>query len=106
MRWCPGEIDFCERAAKAIDKAEAGLADHAMDWKDAALAAAMARLTGITDRDIMLSDVWELKSLALGSNQISDVSALGSLTRLEYLRLGGNQISDYSPVEFVPGLQH
>ena len=76
--------------------AEAGLADHAMDWRDAALAAAMAEETGITDRDIMLSDVWELDTLDLTSKEISDVTALAELRNLRYLSLNNNQISDIS----------
>ncbi len=36
--------------------------------------------------------------LSLGSNQISDVSPLASLTNLTTLELKGNQISDVSPL--------
>lgn len=80
----------------AVPWAEAGLVDHVMDWKDEGLAAAMARITGITDRDILLSDVWELTILNMGNSQISDISALAELTNLVTLRLERNQIGDIS----------
>lgn len=84
--------------------AEAGLADHVMDWGDEALAAGMAQLTGITDRDIMLSDVWELTSLRLVNYQISDISALAELGNLTDLTLGRNQISDISALNGLTNL--
>lgn len=114
-----------------IPWAEAGLEDHVMDWKDEALAAAMAQETGITDREIMLSDVWEMRSfepsnhgvevakdisdisalaeltnltgLVISSDNISDISVLASLTNLTQLRLNGQNISDISA---LAGLTH
>ena len=88
---------------------DAGLEDHVMDWKDENLEAAMLNVTGITEGDIMLSDVWEKKDFGLfglSSKEISDISALGGLTNLQHLSLKGNNISDYSPVDFVPNLSH
>lgn len=82
--------------------AEAGLEDHVMDWKDDALAAAMAEETGITDREIMLSDVWEMRSFEPSNHgvdiakDISDISALGELTNLTGLVISSDNISDIS----------
>lgn len=113
----------------SISWAGAGLADHVMDWRDEALAAAMANITGISDRDIMLSDVWELKSLwlsgyygisdvsalaeltnltslSLSQTGISDISALEALTNLNYLDLSGNNISDISALSELTNLDH
>lgn len=42
--------------------------------------------------------------LSLNGNQISDISALSSLTNLITLRLGENQISDISPLVENSGL--
>lgn len=91
---------------------DAGLEDHVMDWKDENLEAVMRNVTGITEGDIMLSDVWEKKDFGLFGlsskeiSDISDISALGGLTNLQHLSLEGNNINDYSPVGFVPNLSH
>lgn len=75
---------------------EAGLEDHVMDWKDRYLEEAMRKITGITDRDIMLSDVWEMTVLYLCRYGISDISALSELMNLLHLDLRFNQICDIS----------
>ena len=75
---------------------EAGLEDHAMDWRDQALAQAMAEATGIVNREILLSEVWEIDTLNLSEKGIFDISALGELKNLIHLRLSGNNISDVS----------
>lgn len=101
--------------------------DHVMDWKNADLEKAMRDITGITDRDIMLSDVQgymgfdlsyegisdisvlsgltNLKSLSLNGNHISDISALSGLTNLEWLDLSGNNISDISALSGLTNLE-
>ena len=45
-------------------------------------------------------------TLYLGSNQISDISILGSLTSLQHLVLSSNQISDISILGSLTSLQH
>lgn len=87
-----------------VSWAEAGLEDHMMDWQDENLEAAMRQVTGIIDRDIMLSDVWELTELDLGSDQISNISTLSDLTNLTRLRLYDNQISDISGLRSLTNL--
>lgn len=117
-----------------IPWAEAGLEDHVMDWKDEALAAAMAEETGITDREIMLSDVWEMRSftpsnhgvevaknisdisalgelinltdLVISSDNISDISVLASLTNMTQLRLNSSNISDISVLAGLTNLTY
>ncbi len=79
-------------------------ADHVMDWRDEALAAKMAEVTGITDREIMLSDVWEMDDLSLWNAGISDISALSELTNLRQLSLNENNISDISALSGLTGL--
>lgn len=88
--------------------AEAGLTDHEMDWQDAALAAKMAELTGITDREILLSDVWELTTLSFGHDplDISDISALGELTNLTSLQLSNTNVSDIGPLSSLTNLTY
>lgn len=79
--------------------------DHVMDWKDENLKNAMIEVTGITDRDIMFSDVCDLYTLTLEKKGITDISALGSLTKLGYLELDSNAISDIQALENMPNLQ-
>ena len=113
-----------EKIQEALDELKAYLeeqnADHVMVWNDPNLEAAMHEVTGITDRDIMLSDVKginrldlaekgisniealgelkNLKDLYLSDNSISNVSSLSSLTKLQVLWLDGNDISDIGPL--------
>lgn len=84
--------------------AEAGLEDHVMEWGDEGLAQGMREVTNITDRDIMLSDVWERKFLSISDKNITDISALGELTNLTELSLWNNQISDISPLASLVNL--
>ncbi|MCM1025119.1 MAG: leucine-rich repeat protein [Roseburia sp.] len=78
--------------------------DHVMDWQDENLEAAMRDITGIAEGDILLSDVWELKTLPLGACGIRDVSALAELRSLENLFLSKNQISDVTPLSGLTNL--
>jgi Leucine-rich repeat (LRR) protein len=52
-----------------------------------------------------LSSLKSLTNLNLGSNQISDISALSGLTNLQTLFLKDNQISDISPLGGLPSLR-
>ena len=47
-----------------------------------------------------------LQNVALGGNNISDVSPLANLSKLRYLDLRGNQISDVSPLAHLSKLRH
>ena len=47
--------------------------DHVMVWNDEYLEAAMREVTGITDRDIMLSDVEDIRELDLSEKEISNL---------------------------------
>lgn len=90
---------------------EAGLQDHVMDWQDDWLERAMREVTGITDRDIMLSDVWELTQLRLPWNGDGDglgnISALGELENLVELRLDSHQqLRDFSPLANLVNLKY
>lgn len=71
---------------------ESGLTDHVMDWKDARLEQTMKEITGITDRKILLSDVWDLQELYLYDCGISDISSLTELPQLTALFLGSNPL--------------
>ena len=106
-----------------------GLEDHVMDWQDENLEALMRKTTGIMDGDIMLSDVWELRSLEMEAKSAStiknisalseltnltelelpcglqDISPLSSLTNLTSLYLENNQISDISPLSSLINLK-
>lgn len=106
-----------------------GLEDHVMDWQDENLEALMRETIGIMDGDIMLSDVWELRSLKVEAKHAStiknisalseltnltelelpcglqDISPLSSLTNLTSLYLENNQISDISPLSNLINLE-
>ena len=105
------------------------LEDHVMDWQDENLEALMRETIGIMDGDIMLSDVWELRSLKMEAKSTStiknisalseltnltelelpcglqDISPLSSLTNLTSLYLENNQISDISPLSSLINLK-
>ncbi len=83
---------------------DAGLEDRVMSWGDTELEKVMRKITGIQDRDIMLSDVWELTELDL-TRDTSDISALGSLTNLQDLNLSGTQVSDISALGSLTNLK-
>lgn len=76
---------------------DSGLEDHVMLWSDEGLEARMRDLTEITDRDILLSDVWEMESFCLsyslfdnGVYEVNDITALGELTNLKEINLNCN----------------
>lgn len=83
-----------------------GLEDHAMEWNDIALEAKMREITGITEGDINLSDIWHLTSLSLSDAGISDISALSELTNLTSLQLNGNYLTDISPLSALTDLSY
>ena len=86
--------------------ADSGLEDHPMAWNDQNLENAMREITGITDRDILLSDVWPLQELDLTKRKISDISSIEELTNLEALKMGENPIGDegLSSISFLSNL--
>lgn len=94
----PGGSDAHTAEPDSTPSSEAEPGDHPMDWQDAALAQAMSEITGISGRDIMLSDVWGIRELELKEKGIRNISALKELTNLTQLNLFGNNISDISPL--------
>lgn len=98
-----------EKVNPAVPWENAGLEDHVMDWQDEKLEEAMRTITGIQDREIMLSDVWDYTALSFSTrtwdpgngmeyeggygfwyiigSEISNVTALGELTNLVSLNL-------------------
>ena len=93
-----------ELGAKFTSWADAGLENHPMEWNDDNLEAAMREITGIQNRDIMLSDVWELTQLRLSDCDITDISSLGELTNIQNLRLYYNNITDVSALSHLVNL--
>lgn len=79
-------------------------ADHAIDWGDEALEAAMRDITGIGEGDILLSDVWETVELDLSGRGVTDITALGEMTNLLFLDLRGNAVADLRPLENLTAL--
>ncbi len=98
-------------AGDFISWEDAGLEDRSMDWGDVGLESAMRRVTGISDRDIMLSDVWEYTELKLGEEEdetaplIQDISALGMLKNLKTLEIRRSEIEDISALGNLTGLE-
>ena len=90
-----------------------GYSNYTIDWKDAALEAKMRKITGIASGDIMYSDVKDLTVLKLSNGydaddnvKIKDISALSNLTNLTSLYLDSNQISDISPLSEMNSLNY
>ena len=85
-----------------IPWASAGVPDHVMSWGNDAMKSAMQTFTGIRDRDIMLSDVWEITELTLSLGYDSDdsyrMSALRELKNLVHLNI---TCSEYENLEFL-----
>lgn len=100
---------------------DAGLKDHVMEWGDRILQIHMKEITGIEDRDIMLSDVWEYTELDLHfgtfydengeisymlTESISNISALGELKNLQVLNLENNKsLEDISALSSLTNLR-
>ncbi len=106
---------------------DSGKTDHVMVWMEEEIEEYMRLVTGIYDRDLMLSDVWEVTTvslygdglnnidalgeltnitkLILTSNNIEDISALGNLVNLNELYLELNDITDISPLENLVNLK-
>ncbi len=90
-------------------------ADHVMDWGDPVLESYMREVTGITEGDIWLHDVWSLTDLDLSVQpdednviregpRITDISALAELTNLRTLCLTFQDVEDISAVANMPNL--
>ena len=84
--------------------------DYVVDWKDKNLKTKMQNITGIYDRDILLSDVWEITELDLSCNsesilRISDITALGELKNLKVLDLSSNDIYDIKALTDLKNLE-
>lgn len=59
---------------------------------------------GLTDVTA-LSGLTQLEKLDLSYNELTNIDSLSDLKNLKYLDLSSNQITDYSPVEFVEDLR-
>ena len=71
-----------------------GIDDHVMNWQDQNLENAMRKITGIEEREIMLSDVYNYTSLNLSYYDVSNITALTELKNIKELNLCGDKISD------------
>lgn len=91
-------------------------ADHVMDWGDPVLESYMREITGITEGDIWLHDVWSITWLDLSVEpdennviqsgpRITDISALAELTNLRELDLTFQDVEDISAVANMPYLR-
>ena len=96
---------------RIITLEEAGLSDHEINWKDPVLEERMREKTGIKDRPVRLSDVWETQEFMIngkadsgGDGGITDISALGELRNLQRLNLNYNAIQDISPLANLENL--
>lgn len=83
--------------------------DHEMDWKDAVLEAAMREKTGIADRAIRLSDVYDMEEFEFTGTEeaeLKNIEALGELVNLKKLSLNGNNISDISALKNLTKMEN
>ena len=84
---------------------QSGLTDHLMDWNDPALEEKMRTLMERPTGDLCLKDVWNYimtsgtpGCLNLSNSGIKDISALSELLNLRDLALNDNFITDASPL--------
>lgn len=99
-------IEIVQKSTEAENsESEPEFIDHVMDWKDENLEAAMREITGITDRDIMLSDVWNKTELKLENKKIENITALGGLKNVEVLYLSNNFIVDISSLKEMKNIK-
>ena len=73
---------------------EAGKKDKDIEWKDSGVEQAVRQMTGIVDRDVMLSDLWEISDFYLYDSNISDLSDLEDFSNITSLHLYNCHISD------------
>lgn len=85
--------------------------DYVIDWEDRVLEEKIRLITGITDRDIMYSDVFSITSLDLSNmadapegTKILNITALRNFTHLKKLDLSHNRISDITALEELTDL--
>ncbi len=84
---------------------DSGKTDHVMVWMEDEIEEYMRLVTGIYDRDLMLSDVWEVTTVSLyGCDDLKNIAALGELTNITYLSLTNNNISDISALKNLVNL--
>jgi Leucine-rich repeat (LRR) protein len=84
--------NFDYEVSKTLDNVPDSEDDYAIEWKDKALEKAVRNVTGIKFRAIRYSVVKSIRRLDLDNSNISDISALGSLTNLTSLDLDWNQM--------------
>ena len=100
---------FIATAAYTVDALRSVPLPHqVVDWKDSVLESRMREITRVYSRKIRYSDVIPITELDLtsnGSNQISDIRALSSLTNVEKLTLNNNRISDISVLSSLKNLK-
>ncbi len=92
------QTEFQVKKASLEELQQVGLEDSVIDWKDENLKQAMIEITGISEREIRLSDVWHIRQLNLNGKGIVKIDALGNLRNLESLSLSGNEISDITDI--------
>ena len=82
-----------------------GIDDHVMNWQDQNLENAMRKITGIEEREIMLSDVYNYTSLNLSYYDVSNITALTELKNIKELNLCGDKISDLTILNKIGTLE-
>ena len=89
--------------------------DHVMSWGDPVLEQYMREVTGISEGDIWLHDVWGLTALDLSvrpnednvieeAPRITSIAALSELANLQWLELTFQDVEDISAVAGMPHL--
>ena len=53
-----------------------------------------------------ISELYAIRYLSMGENEIEDINALGNLTKLDHLIICDNKISDISVVKYFPLLKY
>ena len=94
----------CLRELETLDIEDRNLTD--LSWLSSHYSLSSLRLLACIDDLSGIERQPGLEKLYLGYNQLSDLTALGNLSRLKCLDLRGNRIADASPLENLESLQY
>lgn len=104
-------LNYSDTAEYTITESALEKDDYVIVWEDSVLEKKIRLITGITDRDIMHSDVFSITSLDLSNcpgaseeTKILNINALRNFANLKELNLSHNQISDITALEELTNL--
>lgn len=99
------ETEDVFEAEEMVDNEENDQEDFVIEWKDEKVQDVMRKVTGITDREIMMSDVSKIEKLDISYSDIDDLSFLSYLPHLKELDISQTNVTDISVLKELPALE-